>query len=492
MTVVARLAEHARVRPRDPAFSISGEDGDAARLDWGTLAARVAAAARALAARGVAAGDRVALVLPTSPELLTLILATQARRAVPMVVNPQLPDEAVRRRAALVEAALVVDATLAATLAGAPGTLDADGEEDDLAYLQLTSGTTGEPRAAAVTHRSLSASLESSRAVLGIRDGDVLVAWVPLHHDLGLVRFVFAPVHFGLHAHLLPASLASLGPWLRTMTRERATITGAPDFAYRLAARTISPDGIDLAALRFATNGGEPVRASSIAAFEERFGCPGAIRPGYGLAEATLGVAMAVPGEPLRVDARGHVGCGRPAPGLDVRVTREGVAVATGELGDLEVAGSPLFAGYFTPRGLDRSAFTADGWLRTGDTGYLDAGGQVFVLGRTRAMVKQGGALIAPREVEEVVDAVPGVRLSAAIGMTNPTSGGEELVVVVEPRDPEGGAALVEPLIAALRSRVGVVPARVVPVPARTIPRTASGKLRYDALRALLKEPASG
>jgi acyl-CoA synthetase (AMP-forming)/AMP-acid ligase II len=394
-----------------------------------------------------------------------------------MVVNPDLPAVAVERRVAQVGARLVVDAERAPALrdprraapAGRP-------RPEDIAFLQLTSGTTGESRAAAVSHEALVVYLRAHTPL----PGDVLVSWMPLHHDFGLVRFMFQASYFGLPCHLLPPALTSLGRWLRTITEVRGTMTGAPDFAYRLAARSVSPDGIDLGSLRIANNGGEPVRASTIALFEERFRCPGAMSPGYGLAEATLGVSSVSAGEPVVVDARGAVSVGRPRE-LTVRIARGGVALPAGEIGDIELAGRHLFSGYWRAGGgLDRSPFTDDGWLRTGDTGYLDQAGRLYVLGRTRAMVKQAAALIAPREVEEVVDRVPGVRLSAAIGMPGGPSGGEELVVVIEGQPDEAE------VVAAVRAALGVAPGRVLRVPPRTIPLTHNGKIRHAALRETL------
>jgi acyl-CoA synthetase (AMP-forming)/AMP-acid ligase II len=179
-------------------------------------------------------------------------------------------------------------------------------------------------------------------------------------------------------------------------------------------------------------------------------------------------------------------------PGVSIRVTGAGGELARGEVGDLEIRGASLFAGYYDPELdglLDRSAFTPDGWLRTGDSGYLDAEGEVFVLGRTRAMVKQAGALIAPREVEEAVDALEGARLSAAVGLPSPLTGAEELVVVVELRDApeqlseEQSERMVMAVRKAVGTQVGVVPGRVLLVPPRTIPLTANGKILHVALR---------
>ena len=451
------------------------------------------AAAQALAANGVGQGDVVALVLKTSSELVVAILATQRLRAVPMVINPSLPEAAIARRVALVAATLVVTAERVAEILATQSidALAAGPVSGDLAFLQLTSGTSGDSRAAAVSQRALSAYCESTMQQITLPSDAVLAAWVPLHHDFGLVRFVFFPIYFGLHAHLLPASITSLGPWLRALTATRAMLTGAPDFAYRLAARTVSPEGIDLSALRVASNGAEPVRASSIKAFEDRFGCPGIVRPGYGLAEATLTVAMVAPGEALRVDARGAVGNGRALPGLSLRITIDGVPQAADVVGEIEVSGPTLFEGYLDrthATGFDRSSFTADGWLRTGDTGYLDVDGVVFVFGRTRAMVKQAGSLIAPREVEEVVDRIAGVALSAAIGLPNASTGAEELVVVAEVDTPDTPEAtgLAEAIQSAVRTAVGVTPGRVMLVARHTIPLTANRKLRHAALREQL------
>lgn len=235
------------------------------------------------------------------------------------------------------------------------------------------------------------------------------------------------------------------------------------------------------------------MRASTIAAFEARFGCPGVLRPGYGLAEATLGVSAVSPGAAVRIDARGAVGCGR----LDVvegRVVRDGATVGPGEPGELEIRGPSLFEGYYDParpERFDRSSFTADGFHRTGDTVYLDGDGELFVLGRTRAMVKQAGALIAPREVEELADAVPGVRLSAAIGLPNERDGAEELVVVAESAAPgESHDTIVAGIVDALRRGLGSAPGRVVVVAPRTIPLTANGKIRHATLAAAMRTRA--
>jgi acyl-CoA synthetase (AMP-forming)/AMP-acid ligase II len=258
----------------------------------------------------------------------------------------------------------------------------------------------------------------------------------------------------------------------------RGTITGAPDFAYRLATRLVPAESVDLSSLRFATNGGEPVRRSTISAFETCFGLHEVVRPGYGLAEATLGVTAVRTGEVVRDDARGNVSCGRALEGVEVRVDADDVTS-----GEILVRGPTVFAGYFD--GEEASAkILRNGWLHTGDAGSLDDEGHLYVLGRRRAMLKRGGATLAPRELEEAAQSVEGVRIAAAVGIAASESMTEEVVVVVE-ADPncERIAARVSE---AVERALGFAPDRVVVQLPRTIPRTANGKIQHAVLREQL------
>lgn len=512
-TIVEALLVRARIQPDAIAYVADGDPITYAALhdDATRLAAK-------LAAFGFQRGDRCALVLPTGLDFIRSAYATQFLGAVPVAINPDLPPDAIVRRLQLVRArlALCTPDGAAVLRRAAPSTLRCPVSSiddvavgsglvrpvvlpspSDTAFLQLTSGTTGESRAVVISHRSLMASLVATGRRLEMRPDDVLATWVPLHHDLGLVRYVFGALLAGCPSHLSRPSMAKLRPWLANVAQARATITGGPDSAYRLAARVVSPVGLDLRSLRFAGNGGEAVRLSTIELFERRFGLPGVIRPAYGLAEATLTVTSTAPGEALRVDDSGTVSCGRPLDGIELRIAdREGRALPHGSVGELLTRGTAVFDGYFDDAEATAQALR-DGWLHTGDIGSIDAQGYLFLKGRSRALIKRGGVTIAPREVEDAVDRVANVYRSAALGVTSASaSETEDIVVVAEiqhgtEKAPHRFEAILAAIDSAVRRSVGVPPGRIVLVVSGTIPRTAAGKVRYDELRDLVTAVAA-
>lgn len=462
-TLAAVLHARARDTPDALAFTFGEES-----LTVRALHEDAERLAMAFLKEGVASGDRVALVLPAGLDLIRLFFAAQRIGAAPSIFDPAVPAATTERRVARIRPRLVLSSAALPPSAAPLPPLPAD--PDAIAFLQSTSGTSGEPRAAVILQRNVLASLAATREWLDPVASDVFVGWVPPWHDLGLLRFVLAPVYFGLPCHLIPPAVRTIPRWFATITEQRGTISGAPDFAWRMATRLVDPRAVDLSSLRFATNGGEPVRASTISAFEERFGIRGVIRPGYGLAEATLGVTAVRPGEALRVDARGNVSCGRPHARVEVRIDADS--------GEILVRGPAVFAGYFDAE--EETAQTLrDGWLHTGDIGRLDDDGHLYVLGRERAMLKRGGAPLAPREIEEAAQSVPGVRIAAAVGV--PAAFTEEIVVVVEA---EAGAESIESRVAAAVERaVGFAPDRVI---VQDIPRTSNGKIQHAVLRERL------
>jgi fatty-acyl-CoA synthase len=489
LTLDAVLAHRAAAHPNALAFA-----HDAEHITYRELYEQAGVLAAALLRAGVRPGDRVALIVPAGLDFARAFWAAQRAGAVSCAFNPFTPAALAVRRAVSVRPSLTllgsIDDDLAReaaaaglrcmTLAdlprggGAVPSVHVDPE--DIAFLQPTSGTSGESRAVMIRQRNILAVLRAYASAFEVTNRDVFVSWVPPWHDLGLVRFMIGSVFHGAACHIVTPSVPNIPRWLDTITKFGGTITGAPDFAYRLAARFVDPSAVDLSTVRWMTNGGEPVRLSTIDAFEQRFGGRHIVCPGYGLAEATLGVTFKPPGEAIRVDDRGSVGCGKPLPNVELRI----------EEGEILVRGDGVFAGYF-----DADEATAetlrDGWLHTGDVGHLDAAGELYILGRRRAMLKRGGAVLAPRELEEAALAVEGVRLAAAVGVAR-ADATEEIVVAIEidPRITDHGA-ISAAVAQQVQRTVGFAPERVLVLPPRGIPRTYNGKIRHDALRQELE-----
>jgi acyl-CoA synthetase (AMP-forming)/AMP-acid ligase II len=306
---------------------------------------------------------------------------------------------------------------------------------------------------------------------------------MPPWHDFGLVCFVISAVCFGVCCYQLEPRISALPDWLSKIGEVGGTCTGGPDFAFRLAARMVDSRRVNLSSLRVAHNGAEPIRWSTIEQFEARFSTPGVILPSYGLAEATVGVTAHLPGEERVVDARGNVSCGRPIGAIEIRA---GSDIDAAE--EILVRGDWVFAGYFDAESDTRETLRG-GWLHTGDSGYVDAEGRLFVLGRRSALIKRAGGVVAPRELEEAAHRIDGVRIAAATSIPGPV-GEDELVVVVEAREPDSAARLGRDVSQAVLDALGFAPNRVVVVKPRTIPRSETGKIRYGMLQNALREGA--
>jgi acyl-CoA synthetase (AMP-forming)/AMP-acid ligase II len=502
--ILDALSARARDMPDALAFAIEGE-----RLSFAQLRDEARWLAGRLARAGVTPGSRVALLLPTGLDFVRAVYAAQMLGGVPAAIDPALPAAGhLRRLAALEPAVTLTTASLAAAathpaagtvttldaLARAPGRPDVrlDGRGEPIAYLQFTSGSTGEPRAAIVGHEGLAAHLGAIQERFELSPSDVAASWVPLHGSTGLVRYVFGTVWFGCSCHLVRPSAVRLGRWLSLLTEARATVTGAPDFAYRLAARSAPAAGIDLGRLRLATNGGEAVRATTVERFEHRFGLRHVVQPAYGLSEATLIVASGAPGDPLAIDETGAVCCGRPLGNVDVRIV-DAAGCPSPPLveGEVQVRGPAVFRGYFRdPEGTSRAL--SGEWLCTGDIGVLDASGRLYVRSRVRALIKRAGAGIAPREIEEQVELIDGVLGAAALGVPREDAATEDVLVVVESRTVARDAAsrLAAQVEHGVTAVIGGAPWRVIVTEEGAIPRTAAGKVRYAELRRLAGDRA--
>lgn len=498
----AALLARAQERPEALAFACDAERLTNSRLFF--EASRIAAG---LAAQGLAPRDRVALVLPAGLDFVRGFAAVSLSGAVPFAISPGLSPAVVMSRAERGRPRLVLaSANLRAELARAgDGGLEVVAiesiarpvdlpfapprvEPEDPAILQLTSGTTGEPRFAVLSHRALTAWRRQAIGPLLPTPDDVLAGWVPPWHVMGLMRFVWLPIVCGGEVHLVAPSVRTLGSWLETAARVRATFTSASDFALRMAVRVVGQRTLDLGSLRWVATGGEPVRATTIRGFETKFDLPGIVRPAYGLAEATLAVTGVRPGEPLVLDAAGNVSCGRPLPGAEVRIVdKHDACCPTGQLGEIQIRTPALFSGYFDGVPGD-SRWLADGWLATGDWGHLGPEGELYVFGRRRTLLKHGGATFAPRELEEAAERTAGISAAAAITLGHTGSEGGVLVIVAEDSSPESREPQerAREVASAVRREIGILPGEVILLRPGTLPRTESGKLRHAELGRML------
>ncbi|NMH98494.1 fatty acyl-AMP ligase [Pseudonocardia acidicola] len=392
--------------------------------------------------------------------------------------------------------------------------------EDDTALLQLTSGSTAEPKAVRITHRNLFANIGAmvEAACLDI-SRDVMVSWLPLFHDMGMVGFLTVPMATGLELVTVTPSDFLSRPllWAELISKYRGTVTAAPNFAYAVLARQLArAEGtLDLSSMRFALNGAEPIDPDAVVAFTTagaRYGLsPDSVVCAYGMAETALGVSFAPCDTGLQIDhvdaeqlekhrravpasygpVRRFPKLGPPLPGIEVRVVGDdGTVLGEREVGVLQLRGESVTPGYLTVHG-PQSTQDADGWLDTGDEGYL-AGGTVVVCGRRKDVIIMAGRNIYPTDIERAAAGTDGVRAGNTVAVRLTAGEGrhrESFLVAVESRragDAEAEQLIRKDVISRVVSAVGVRPAEVVVLKPGSLPKTPSGKLRRAATRDLL------
>jgi len=568
-TLLDVLRHRAANDPTVAHLHITEDSGRTFTVTFGELYVAGQRCAAEFARRGVPAGGRVALMLPTSRAFFVSYTGILLAGAIPVPIYPpfradRIEEYAARQSAILKNAEVcllltfrqaeaiahllkprvpslreVADASKLIEAADkapppAPGALplhltgSRSRKSSDIALLQYTSGSTGDPKGVVLTHANLLANMRAIGEALRLSRDDVGVSWLPLYHDMGLIGAWLTLLLHGTPLVVMSplAFLTRPERWLWAFHKHRGTVTAAPNFAYELCVRKIADkdiEGLDLSSMRAALNGAEPVNPETLERFEQRFAKYGFRRgsqlPVYGLAEASLGVTVpplergplvdrvvrevftaegrAVPAASDDATAISFVSSGTPLPRHEVAIVDDrGNELPDRTEGFLWFRGPSATAGYYhnpeaTEKLLPLGPAKNPGeyaWVNSGDRAYR-AEGEIFVTGRVKDIIIKGGRNLYPHEVEELAARADGIRKGCivAFGLKDEASGTEKLVVVAEVRDREASrrAAIAAAVTERVSHGLGLPPDRVELIPPGSIPKTSSGKLRREETKQL-------
>ncbi len=525
------------------------EDGRTHDISYAQLKNGALAAAAGLVSRGLEPGSRIALMLPTSLDFFAAFYGALYAGCVPVPlyppVRPSQLEEHMHRLAGILNNAgaawfltdpramplgrvlraqcpsLAGISTVAEISAGvtpataAPPLPQVDTQSP--AFIQYTSGSTGDPKGVSLTHANLVANIRAMQQASGVTAQDVFVSWLPLYHDMGLIGAALGSMAAGFHLVLMSplTFLAQPIRWLRAIDRYRATISAAPNFAYEICANKLQDrdlEGLDLSCWRLAFNGAEPVSPVTIERFAARLASCGfrasAMTPVYGLAECSVGLCFPPPGRGPRIDmidrgtlrdmgearpaakdsqdAQRVASCGAPLPGHAVRIVdAEGHPLPERRTGRIQFRGPSATAGYFNNPAATAKLFDGE-WLNTGDLGYF-AAGELFITGREKDIIIRGGHNIHPQELEEAIGRIAGVRPGgvAVFPATDASTGTEKLVALAETRTTASAESerIREQIEELALTLLGMPADDVILAPPRTVLKTSSGKIRRAACR---------
>jgi len=519
-------------------YSIKGELQ--ASLSYAEIRENAISLARKLIKLGLEPGSRVALVAETTPDFHCFFYACQYASLLPMQLpvptNLGAKDaylQQIRRMVVSARPAVAVASAnmigllrealegFEVSMAGTPEDFRALPEGPDLcpagpgdpSYIQYSSGSTSDPKGIVISQRSITGN---SRAImidgLDTRPGDRCTSWLPLYHDMGLVGFSLCPMLTQLSVDYLATSDFARRPllWLRLLSENGGTLAFSPSFGYDLCQRRASGGSdvsLDLSAWRVAGIGGDMVRAGVLNRFAETFENVGfkrsAFVPSYGLAESTLAVSFAPLTEVFeidRVDKRKLAESGKAVPATadtpveDARsfvlcgkaMTDHGIEIRDGDdnplsdrqVGRVVIKGPSLMSGFFEDPERTATVISQDGWLDTGDLGYM-IDGSLVITGRDKDLIICNGRNIWPQDIEWAVERLDGIKNGdVAAFSVDSTENGEEVVTIVQCRSREEQAreALIHEIATIVRKSVGV-DTKVVLVPVRSLPLTSSGKI---------------
>lgn len=525
------------------------EQGKPSIMTWGEVCRSAFAFAAQLEQRGVKPGDRVVLMLPTCPGYLYTFFGVVALGAIPVPVYPPFNPKQLTAffdtlvgildncgattlvywsavkpvlgqalgRARGVKHALALEDFDTTPVATVPALRAVD--PDATTLIQYTSGSTDQPKGVELTHLNLLHNVQGIERALALDPAvDRCVSWLPLYHDMGLIGALLGAIYSGIDMVLMAPQTFLMRPrlWLESIHKYRATVTVAPNFAYNLCATRITDKvaaELDLSTLRVAMCGAEPIRRETYDAFIERFGSRGfgldVFLPVYGLAESTVAATFPALKQAPKVrlldrdaleshhralettqdeGAMPAFGLGHPfgASRLQVRDPESGEALSDGHVGEIWLQGPSVMKGYY--QNPERTAeVLVDGWLRTGDLGFV-ADGHLHVTGRKKDLIIRNGRNYYPQDLEALVESVVDIRKGCVIafGHTDERRQSEEIVVLAESRltDAEAVKVLHARVAEVLNAALGFTPEHIQILPAHTLLKTSSGKLRRKPTQA--------
>jgi len=553
-TLIEALDWHLGVHPQRTHVYLYGEGQEPEEISYEGLRAGAGAMAAGLQSWGLEPGSTVAIMLPTGRDYLFSFFGILMAGGIPVPIYPparlsQLEDH-MRRHAGILDnarttllitmpEARVVARLLRAQVDGlrdvvTPDELAADAnsfrpvsaDTDDTAFIQYTSGSTGQPKGVVLSHGDLLANIRAMGDAVQADSTDVFVSWLPLYHDMGLIGAWLGSLYFAMPLVLMSplTFLAHPSRWLWTIHNHGGTLSAAPNFAYELCLTKLLDsdiEGLDLGSWRMAFNGAEPVSPNTLRKFRERFAAYGfrnnVLAPVYGLAEAAVGLAFppigreppidrvqrgpllsrgeALPPENTDTDTLEFVPCGQPLTGYQIRVVDPtGRELQERREGRVQFQGPSATRGYFRNPEATGNLFDGE-WLNTGDLGYI-ANGDLYLTSRVKDLIIRGGRNIYPYEVEEAAGEITGIRKGcvAMFGSLDPGSGTERVVLVAESRETDPGTleALREKIRSLAVDILGMPPDEVVLAPPHTVLKTSSGKIRRTAVRDLYEKGEIG
>ncbi|MGH9402616.1 MAG: AMP-binding protein [Terriglobia bacterium] len=544
------LRHFAQIEPDRVQIHLLEEDSGR-DITYGQLLETASRVAAGLIDAGLRPNETVAIMLPTCADFFYAFFAVMLAGGVAVPIYPPARadkiEEYVRRQVLILKNAEVrflisfdrvrsvsqimrlsipslIEVTSVETLGRSGAKLPARGlEPAEIAFIQYTSGSTGDPKGVVLTHSNVLANVRGIGWSVNFRPDDYVVSWLPLYHDMGLIGSWLFSVYHGAPITLMSplAFLSRPERWMWAMHDSHGSLCPAPNFSYELCARKIPEEaleGLDLSHWRVAINAGEAVLPDTLARFEERFKPYGfraeAFVPCYGLAESSVALSFtpmnrrpvidtirrglfesegkAVPAMPDEANVLRFVANGRPMPGHEVKLMDDaGHEVGERLQGRIFFRGPSRTAGYYRNPKASSAVITADGWMDSGDLGYW-AGGELYVTGRLKDCIIKSGRNIIPQEIEAAAAEVPGVRKGcvAAFGALDPATGTERLVVVAETRASRATELerIEEGVVKSVDAILGIPPDKVVLVAPQSIPKTSSGKIRRNATRTLYLE----